>query len=380
MHQTYSPHITTTAMNPQFPEHEHLNCPRCDSSNTKFCYYNNYNLSQPRHFCKNCRRYWTKGGTLRNIPVGGGTRKTAAKRASSSGKRPADSDPPTTPRDETILGYRSDQMMKLDGENFESMLKSNQRVEFGLNLSGGADSISPVTTTPPPPRAESKAETETEAILGYRSDQMMKLDGESLLKSNQRVEFRPNLSGGADSISPVTTTTPSPPPRRDDLKAILGYRSDRMKLDGESFESMMKSNQRLQIGSFMDDGFRPNLSADSISPATTPSPPPRADSKAETESMKLDGESFESMMKSNQRLQFGGLRRNFSGGSEQEGVIRTPANAGGSQRQFLSLNGDDEIGGGGGGGGGGGYGGRDESSGGGNRWTNLSIFTPGSNR
>ncbi|CAN1151666.1 Dof zinc finger protein DOF5.4 [Linum perenne] len=53
-----------------------LKCPRCDSSNTKFCYYNNYNLSQPRHFCKSCRRYWTKGGVLRNVPVGGGCRKT----------------------------------------------------------------------------------------------------------------------------------------------------------------------------------------------------------------------------------------------------------------------------------------------------------------
>ncbi|GFQ06557.1 dof zinc finger protein dof5.8 [Phtheirospermum japonicum] len=41
---------------------ENLRCPRCDSSNTKFCYYNNYNLTQPRHFCKTCRRYWTKGG------------------------------------------------------------------------------------------------------------------------------------------------------------------------------------------------------------------------------------------------------------------------------------------------------------------------------
>ncbi|PWA84877.1 dof zinc finger protein DOF3.1 [Artemisia annua] len=59
----------------QFPEHEKLNCPRCDSTNTKFCYYNNYNLSQPRHYCKNCRRYWTKGGTLRKIPIGGGVRK-----------------------------------------------------------------------------------------------------------------------------------------------------------------------------------------------------------------------------------------------------------------------------------------------------------------
>lgn len=52
-----------------------LKCPRCDSLNTKFCYYNNYNLSQPRHFCKGCRRYWTKGGVLRKVPVGGGCRK-----------------------------------------------------------------------------------------------------------------------------------------------------------------------------------------------------------------------------------------------------------------------------------------------------------------
>ncbi|GMI96388.1 hypothetical protein HRI_003308100 [Hibiscus trionum] len=58
------------------PQHEQaLKCPRCESTHTKFCYYNNYSLSQPRYFCKACRRYWTKGGTLRNIPVGGGCRK-----------------------------------------------------------------------------------------------------------------------------------------------------------------------------------------------------------------------------------------------------------------------------------------------------------------
>ncbi|KAK3416135.1 hypothetical protein EUGRSUZ_H01971, partial [Eucalyptus grandis] len=62
---------------PQPQEQEHLPCPRCDSTNTKFCYYNNYNFSQPRHFCKSCRRYWTHGGTLRDIPVGGGSRKNA---------------------------------------------------------------------------------------------------------------------------------------------------------------------------------------------------------------------------------------------------------------------------------------------------------------
>ncbi|CAD5184366.1 unnamed protein product [Musa acuminata subsp. malaccensis] len=60
-----------------------LKCPRCDSTNTKFCYFNNYSLSQPRHFCKTCRRYWTRGGALRNVPVGGGCRRN--KRSKSSG-------------------------------------------------------------------------------------------------------------------------------------------------------------------------------------------------------------------------------------------------------------------------------------------------------
>ncbi|ESR48114.1 Dof zinc finger protein DOF1.6 [Citrus sinensis] len=63
---------------------ESLPCPRCESTSTKFCYYNNYNLSQPRHFCKSCRRYWTQGGTLRNIPVGGGTRKNSKRTRISS--------------------------------------------------------------------------------------------------------------------------------------------------------------------------------------------------------------------------------------------------------------------------------------------------------
>ncbi|GJM92458.1 hypothetical protein PR202_ga08934 [Eleusine coracana subsp. coracana] len=65
------------------------NCPRCDSPNTKFCYYNNYSLSQPRYFCKGCRRYWTKGGSLRNVPVGGGCRKN--RRGKSSVRSAAES-------------------------------------------------------------------------------------------------------------------------------------------------------------------------------------------------------------------------------------------------------------------------------------------------
>ncbi|KAL8244115.1 hypothetical protein R6Q59_010373 [Mikania micrantha] len=52
-----------------------LPCPRCTSMDTKFCYFNNYNVNQPRHFCKSCQRYWTAGGAMRNMAVGAGRRK-----------------------------------------------------------------------------------------------------------------------------------------------------------------------------------------------------------------------------------------------------------------------------------------------------------------
>ncbi|KAF8112612.1 hypothetical protein N665_0063s0097 [Sinapis alba] len=59
-------------------------CPRCNSMETKFCYYNNYNVNQPRHFCKACQRYWTSGGTMRSVPVGAGRRKNKNNSLSSS--------------------------------------------------------------------------------------------------------------------------------------------------------------------------------------------------------------------------------------------------------------------------------------------------------
>ncbi|PSR93098.1 Dof zinc finger protein like [Actinidia chinensis var. chinensis] len=65
-----------------------LKCPRCESTSTKFCYFNNYSLTQPRHFCKTCRRYWTRGGALRNVPVGGGCRRNKKSKKSRS-KSPA---------------------------------------------------------------------------------------------------------------------------------------------------------------------------------------------------------------------------------------------------------------------------------------------------
>ncbi|KAG2252508.1 hypothetical protein Bca52824_082644 [Brassica carinata] len=75
---------TTTMESRKARPQEKVNCPICNSTNMKFCYYNNYSLTQPRYFCKGCRRYWTQGGILRNVPVGGSShyKKTKNKRSS----------------------------------------------------------------------------------------------------------------------------------------------------------------------------------------------------------------------------------------------------------------------------------------------------------
>ncbi|CAL9047849.1 dof zinc finger protein DOF1.4-like [Musa acuminata AAA Group] len=67
-----------------------LRCPRCDSANTKFCYYNNYSKLQPRHYCRACRRHWTEGGTLRNVPVGGSRKKKRPRTARTAADGTAD--------------------------------------------------------------------------------------------------------------------------------------------------------------------------------------------------------------------------------------------------------------------------------------------------
>lgn len=42
-----------------------LDCPRCNSADTKFCCYSSYSLRRPRYFCKACRRYWTEDFLVR---------------------------------------------------------------------------------------------------------------------------------------------------------------------------------------------------------------------------------------------------------------------------------------------------------------------------
>ncbi|CAA6656341.1 unnamed protein product [Spirodela intermedia] len=92
---------------PRPPREHALNCPRCQSTNTKFCYYNNYSLSQPRYFCKTCRRYWTEGGSLRNrssnssssatITPPSSTGSTLASTSATSAKRALDHPHPSPP-------------------------------------------------------------------------------------------------------------------------------------------------------------------------------------------------------------------------------------------------------------------------------------------
>ncbi|KAD7117629.1 hypothetical protein E3N88_04897 [Mikania micrantha] len=110
----------------QRPPEQTLRCPRCDSTNTKFCYYNNYNLTQPRYFCKTCRRYWTKGGALRNIPIGGGCRKNKKTKSCSSkfiiGSSSSSSDGVSAPVMDFQLGgmnypHRVNQFSSNYGEN-----------------------------------------------------------------------------------------------------------------------------------------------------------------------------------------------------------------------------------------------------------------------
>ncbi|KAL2478662.1 Dof zinc finger protein DOF3.7 [Forsythia ovata] len=62
-------------------------------------------LTQPRYFCKTCRRYWTEGGTLRNVPVGGGSRKNkkstlSSTSVSSHNKQLPDLNPPIISHDQ----------------------------------------------------------------------------------------------------------------------------------------------------------------------------------------------------------------------------------------------------------------------------------------
>ncbi|KAL7126438.1 hypothetical protein ABFS83_14G187300 [Erythranthe nasuta] len=61
-----------------------LRCPRCNSIDTKFRYFNNSDPAQPRHHCWSCNQKWTVGGKLRNVPIGGKHKNNKQTKESSS--------------------------------------------------------------------------------------------------------------------------------------------------------------------------------------------------------------------------------------------------------------------------------------------------------
>ncbi|XP_039036634.1 dof zinc finger protein DOF3.7-like isoform X2 [Hibiscus syriacus] len=117
---------------------EQLNCPRCNSTNTKFCYYNNYSLTQPRYFCKTCRRYWTEGGSLRNVPVGGGSRKNkrsttiSTSSSSSTSAKVPDLNPTSFPH---LLSSQNPKPPAHKGQDLNLTFPAMQETHHGLGLS-----------------------------------------------------------------------------------------------------------------------------------------------------------------------------------------------------------------------------------------------------
>uniref|UniRef100_A0A0D9WB76 Dof zinc finger protein n=1 Tax=Leersia perrieri TaxID=77586 RepID=A0A0D9WB76_9ORYZ len=123
----------------QNQKQQQLECPRCRSTNTKFCYYNNYSTSQPRHFCRACRRYWTHGGTLRDVPVGGATRRAAAakRRRVSDDPSSSPSPPPPTSTTTTSDAYYAD-LPAAGAAGFPFLSDGAFLPQFGLAAAGVA--------------------------------------------------------------------------------------------------------------------------------------------------------------------------------------------------------------------------------------------------
>ncbi|XP_027904023.1 cyclic dof factor 1-like [Vigna unguiculata] len=141
-----------------------LPCPRCNSMDTKFCYYNNYNVNQPRYFCKACQRYWTAGGTMRNVPVGAGRRKN--KNSASHYRH--------------ITISEALQAARIDSPNGTHLLKPNGKVlSFGLDPPI-CDSMASVLNL-----AEKKTRNAFQSMEDQRNKDDDRSSGSSITVSNE---------------------------------------------------------------------------------------------------------------------------------------------------------------------------------------------------
>ncbi|KAJ1264680.1 hypothetical protein BS78_08G018800 [Paspalum vaginatum] len=135
--QTQATSITSGERKPRPQHDEALKCPRCDTTDTKFCYYNNKSLMQPRYFCKACRRSWTQGGILRDVPVGGGSRKNKRNSAALSSSATATSSSNTASSATKIISSSTHQLMMLMPTPMTTMGFSSVQPTTFMTATGG---------------------------------------------------------------------------------------------------------------------------------------------------------------------------------------------------------------------------------------------------
>nr|AAD38987.1 zinc finger protein OBP4 [Arabidopsis thaliana] len=213
--------------------HQSLKCPRCNSLNTKFCYYNNYNLSQPRHFCKNCRRYWTKGGVLRNVPVGGRSRK--AKRSKTKQVPSSSSaDKPTTTQDDHHVEEKSSTGSHSSSETL----------------------LSPLLTLPPsPPSPSPRRQVASSVIPGFDMPNMKiygnGIEWSTLLGQGSSAGGVFSEIGGFPAVSAIETTPFG-------FGGKFVNQDDHLKLEGETVQQQQFGDRTAQV-EFQGRSSDPNM-------------------------------------------------------------------------------------------------------------------------
>ncbi|KAL0409226.1 UNVERIFIED_CONTAM: Dof zinc finger protein DOF2.5 [Sesamum radiatum] len=222
-----------------------LNCPRCNSTNTKFCYYNNYSLSQPRYFCKTCRRYWTEGGSLRNIPVGGGSRKN--KRSSSTTINNNTSSISLSSSSSNSSKKLPDLVPQQNPNKIQAVVETSQDLNLGFSAH----------------HHDFKAITEMIQVPNFDSSTKLELQNPSSSSPANSLELLTGLTTAATTtrglsssfmaplLPPVVTTTDlntvysSGFPNLPDFKPSLNFSLDGLGSNYGSFQGVQESNGKL---------------------------------------------------------------------------------------------------------------------------------------
>ncbi|XP_024523888.1 dof zinc finger protein DOF3.1-like [Selaginella moellendorffii] len=110
-------------------------CPRCQSYNTRFDYYNNEKRDQPRFACRACKKQWTQGGKIRAASSGGRKRKGKASSSSSDGGGSMDKKRAEQSLVGKFAGEPSQTPWQLDGEDMQTICYWGQPQELGGNTS-----------------------------------------------------------------------------------------------------------------------------------------------------------------------------------------------------------------------------------------------------